>query len=190
MAANFEVIDRDRGWNKMMAAVKAASGANYAKVGVLSDDDKGGLHLKDPVTGKASPLTVAELAVVHEFGTKDGHIPQRSWVRAAFDKHRAELERMAAKFLSGIVDSKMTVEKALDLMGMKHAAQIKSFVTQGSEVPPPNAPSTRRAKEKRGAWNTGGRSASRGVRTLVDIGRMVNATTWALVMGGRQGKAH
>jgi hypothetical protein len=156
------VIDRDLGWRKILEAARAAAGSSYAKVGVLADDEKGGLH-RD-----GAKLSVAEIAVVLEYGTEDGHIPARSFVRATIDLLRDELIATSARLLVQVVlDRSMSVERALNILGLRGVTAIKQRITSGDGIPPPNAPSTIRAK---------GSS-----RPLVDTGLLLSAITWAVI---------
>jgi len=183
------VVDKDHGWKATMEAARALAGNSYVKVGVLSDDERGGLHHKGP-DGKAEPLTIAEIAVVQEFGTEDGHVPSRPAHRLAYDRTRAELERMAALLLDRVVFKRdMTVEQALNLMGLKLATAIRNTITQGAGVPPPNAPSTARAKVPKSSTGAKRQKAIEGARPLVDTGAMLNAITWAVFLGTVE-KAH
>lgn len=174
MAASSRVVDRDRGWKRMLRGVELLADKSYAKVGIIGAL-AGGLHKP----GEA--LTVAEIASVHEFGTQPGvipAIPERSFIRRTFDEQREALASDAARLVALILDGKIDVEKALGILGMKLASEIKKRVTTGPEIPPPNAPSTKARKAAKG--NTTGLPP----RTLVDTGRMIGAVTWAVVMGG------
>lgn len=176
-----KVTDRDLGWKEILGqAVHLARGA-YVKVGILGGDDEGGLH------EEGADLTVAEIAVVNEFGTEDGRISARPAHRMTYDARRSEIERQSGKLLAAIViDRKMTVEQALNLIGLSHATAIKKTITEGAGVPPPNAPSVVRRKMQAGEWNARGkakRKAGWGVRTLVDTGRTINAISWATFLG-------
>lgn len=166
-----KVVVVDHGWNDLFAAVKSMKGEGaYAKVGVLVDSEEGGLH------EEGAHLSVAEIAAVNEFGTEDGHVPARSFIRSTFDEQRESLAEMARKtFLQILLPAKgekMTLDRALGLLGAKLAAEIKKKVTKGDGVPPPNAPRTVAAK---------GSS-----RTLVDTGRMIGAVTWTIMRGGEE----
>lgn len=176
------VRDTDMGWRKIMSTAQALSGGAFVKVGILGgSDDRGGLHHKD-ADGKSSPLTIAEIALVNEFGTEDGHVPARSFVRSTFDRMREELRSDAVKLLLKVViDRKMLVEDALNIIGLKLATGIKNYVVDGAGVPPPNAPSTAKAK----ARGTGKKrqKAIDMARPLVDTGAMINALSWAVVLG-------
>jgi hypothetical protein len=198
VASKTKIVDRDRGWAEMMKAVQAARGDRYAKVGVLADTAKGGMH------EEGADLTVAEIAAVLEFGTEDGHIPERSFVRATFDEQREKLAEKARQFLVAVLFGKMTVDQALNAMGASLVDAIRKRVTDGDGVPPPNAPSTALAKAGTGQTakhfaGAGGRARSLGeafaqvgalaaVRTLVDTGRMLSALTWQIVSGRDKGE--
>jgi hypothetical protein len=164
----------DHGWKALMDRAKLLSGDMHVKVGVLADSKAGGLHQKDS-EGNAKPLTVAEIAAIQEFGTKDGVIPSRPFIRSTFDRMRNEVQRDLDKLAAEVLFGEKTPKAALDWIGLKVSAAMKKTVTTGSEVPPPNAPATKARKERRG------RNSKWGVRTLVDTGRMVGAITWAVI---------
>lgn len=199
-----QVIEKDHGWNDMMEAVRemGAKGETYAKVGVFADDKIGGMHKKDPDTGLAENLTVAEIAVVQEFGTQDGHIPSRSFLRSTFDKLVPKLQEMAEKLLGQVVFKNMPRKKALDIMGLFLSSETKKAITSGPEIPPTNAPYTKWKKARKGMSSGPIRRikkefgkeavllASYGaVRTLIDTATLVRAIAWAVVEGGKQDPA-
>ncbi len=178
-----KLVDKDRGFADLFKRVEALRGKSHVKVGVLADSDRGGLHVP------GASLTVAEIAAVLEFGTQDGKIPARSFVRSTFDEMRGELTALAAELIAAVVlDGKMDAARALGLLGLKLATGIREKIVGGSGVPPPNAPSTLRAKQNKGKWNKGGKAqaAGWGVRTLVDSGRLLASISYAVVQGGAQ----
>lgn len=182
-----KVHDVDHGWRGFFAAVVAARGDRYAKVGVLADTDQGGLH------EEGSDLTVAEIAAVLEFGTEDGHIPERSAIRAAFDENRERIHTMVADLLVQILFGKITRDQALNALGASMAAAIKKKIADG--IAPPNAPSTVEAKltaRQRGTAQTFGEAlaqvgAAAAVKPWIDTGRVLGAITWALLDGKPDG---
>jgi hypothetical protein len=166
-----KVIDKDKGWNRLQELAKRlAANDVHVRVGVLDDgragsEDRGG-------------ITTGQLAVAMEFGTS--HVPARSWVGLTFDRARAEVQADMRQLLGRVVDGKITVDKALNVLGAKYSAAVKNTVTQGEQIQPPNAPSTlarKLAKTRAGAANA--------VRTLIDTGRMVGAVTWATFGSGK-----
>lgn len=166
-----QVTDIDRGWKRLQALSKQlASNDVHVRVGVLDDGKEG--------SADRGGFTNGMLAVAMEFGTAT--IPARSWIGRTFDKKRSEVQADMQRLLGHILDGKILVDKALNVLGAKYSAEVKNTVTQGEQIPPPNAPSTlarKHAKTREGAANT--------VRTLIDTGRMVGSVTWAAFGGGR-----
>lgn len=166
-----KVTDKDRGWKRLQAlAQQLASQDVHVKVGVL-DDGQAGSEVRDGITN-------GELAVAMEFGTRTA--PARSWIGRTFDKKRGEVQADMQRLLAHVIDGKITVDKALNVLGAKYSAEVKNTVTQGEQIPPPNAPSTlarKLAKTRTGAANA--------VRTLIDTGRMVGSVTWAAFGGSK-----
>lgn len=166
-----KVTDIDRGWKRLQALSKQlASNDVHVRVGVIDDGKEG--------SADRGGFTNGMLAVAMEFGTAT--IPARSWIGRTFDKKRSEVQADMQRLLGHILDGKISVDKALNVLGAKYSAEVKNTVTQGEQIPPPNAPSTlarKLAKTREGAANT--------VRTLIDTGRMVGSVTWAAFGGGR-----
>jgi hypothetical protein len=162
--------ESDLGWAKLwrLLDVLRRTGA-HVKVGVLEGHGTGS-ELRE------GGLTNAQLAAVHEFGSADGKIPERSFIRSTFDANRETYRENLKELLVKVVDGKLTVEKAFSVLGLKIATDIKKRITTGAGIPPPNAPSTVARKIKKGAWNKGGGGAP---RPLVDTGRLLGAITWA-----------
>ena len=59
-----------------------------------------------------------------EFGT--GSIPARSWIGRTFDQKRNEVQSDMARLLGHIVDGKVSVDKALNVLGAKYSAAVKT----------------------------------------------------------------
>ena len=180
-----KVTDKDRGWKRLQAlARQLASQDVHVKVGVL-DDGRAGSEVRDGITN-------GELAVMMEFGTQNA--PARSWIGRTFDQKRGEVQADMQRLLTHVLDGKTTVDKALNVLGAKYSAEVKNTVTQGEQIPPPNAPSTLARKEgkthnrrdSKGRFVKGYGAALRyGVRTLIDTGRMVGSVTWAAFGGSK-----
>lgn len=194
--SRIEVVDRNLGWKELFKRGREIKDA-YAKVGVLADSPKGGLRETGP-DGKSSPLTVAEVAVVMEFGTRDEHVPARAFLRPTFESERNRLADMGKELISQVLDGKMDIKRALGLMGASLANSTKMTIQAG--VDPPNAPSTALAKAKKGktaklfngTTKTLGRALAQAgalaaVKPLIDTGRMIGAISWAVVMGNEKG---
>lgn len=167
-----KIVDKDKGWKRLQELSKRLAAEDvHVRVGVL-DDGRAGSEVR------GEGITTGQLAVAMEFGTDT--IPARSWVGLTFDRARAEVQADMQRLLGHLVDGKITVDKALNVLGAKYSAEVKSTVTQGEQIPPPNAPSTlarKMAKTRAGAANA--------ARTLIDTGRMIGAVTWATFGSGR-----
>ena len=184
------VVDKDLGWKEILKAAAQLSVGAYVKVGILSDDERGGLHKTDPVTGQAQDLTVAEIAVVNEFGTEDGLVPARPAHRMTFDQQRETIVRTAAKLLGRVVfDRTLSVDDALNILGLQHATAIKNFITTQSGELKANAPSTARAKVPASSTGAKRQKAIDGARPLIDTGATLAAISWGVVLGTVE-KAH
>lgn len=144
------------------------------KVGVLASGRGGKPHGrsdKDAITeGGKADLTIAQIASILEFGTEDGHIPARPALRSTFDKMHPQLTALGAVLIKAVIDGKMEVRQALNIMGAKLANAVKATITAGMK--PANAPSTIARKGSSKPW--------------VDTGRTVNAITWEVQVGSNK----
>ena len=101
--ATLKVTNKDEGWDALKDRVlKLSTAGAYSLVGVQGQQASSAHR-------EAAPMTVVDLAVVHEFGAvirtsrgKEIVIPQRSFIRATIDEHimkhvkNWELHRIAA----------------------------------------------------------------------------------------------
>lgn len=114
-------------------------------------------------------VTNVDLGLIHEFGTSDGHIPARPFLRPTMAREQAKYERLLAEVTKRSLEGLYPLDKGLGLLGQAAVADVRATITQGAGVQPANAPSTIQRK---------GSS-----RPLVDTGRMVNAISYAIVEG-------
>lgn len=109
-------------------------------------------------------IRVIDIGIAHEFGTKD--IPQRSFLRAPFLKHKTELNQVIQAQFKKVFEG-ADVDSALGIIGVK-ATNIS-----------------------RGAFRTGGygdwpdiqdatKAAKGSSRILIDTGTLRNTITWVL----------
>jgi hypothetical protein len=115
------VTDTDLGYREFMRAVSDID-ASFIDVGVRGGGD------------------VATYAAANEFGTADGHVPERSFLRSTLDEHREEYAEVVAKGLGRIIDGKSTPERELGRLGLRVVRDVQAKIV--TSVPPPNAPST------------------------------------------------
>jgi hypothetical protein len=154
------VVDTDKGWKAIRKALEPlAKHDAYVKVGVMGDKAE---------APHGDKVTNVELAMIHEFGTRDGHIPARAWIRGTFDSHKADYMDVLKRLIGQVYDGKLSLKQALGTVGAKMAADIKKRVKDG-DIAPADAPSTAEAKGSD--------------RALIDTGRMVNSVTWDVKPG-------
>ncbi len=154
----------DRIWRQIMrhAAMKTPEAQeSHVKVGVLASG-KGREKNEDGIT-------MIELAAIHEFGSPKAGIPERSFIRRTMRDKSDELGRVCANIAKKYIHGEVTLERGLNQLGAVAAGMIKSRVTAGEHIPPPNAPSTVKAKGSD--------------RPLIDTGRMIGSVTWKVWMG-------
>jgi hypothetical protein len=155
----------DHGFKGIVRELKKLEEKPFVKVGYPAEnaDEK---HDGDGF------VTVLSVAIWHEFGTI--HLPERSFIRAAFDKHQQKYEDLNKDLIKKIYGGRMTVEKALAILGLTIENDIKEFVTSG-EV----KPESERAKNDTGPTSSGGFGIG---KTLYDTGQLVNSLTHIVVM--------
>ena len=106
---------------------------------------------------------VLKYAFVHEFGSADGKIPQRSYVRATIDKNQAKYKALvesvgvaartamaiAAKSRSNVFEAwERTAKTGLDKIGRMVVADIRARIE--SNIPPELKPATVARKQAHG----------------------------------------
>lgn len=168
---------KDTGWAEFFRTIREIRDAKV-KVGIVGNAAQ--------EKGEGEEYTVAEYGAVNEFGTEDGHVPERSFIRSTFDENVEQYVDLCRDLIGQVVDRRVSLKTALGLLGARAAADVKRKIT--SNVPPPNAPSTvmqklgargrKTARTLGQALGQVGRAAS--VKTLIDTGRLLNAIGWAV----------
>lgn len=108
--------DRDLGYKKIMHEMREL--ARYeVKVGIQSDAgaDKEGNFIIDR-------------AVANEFGTSK--IPERSFIRSAFDMKRFALRELINRLTNGVKEQKLSAKLAAEILGQKHEEDIKDRIDE------------------------------------------------------------
>jgi hypothetical protein len=121
------VIDRDRGYK---GAVRRLLGLGNVGVSVGVHEDAGADEDGTPV---------AEYAMINEFGSEDGHVPERSFLRSTLDERQgpyaAELERAVSRAVDGV-----PLKTALMPLALQVRQDVQNKIDSG--VNPENADST------------------------------------------------
>lgn len=128
------LTDTDRGYAAALGSLRAIAKGAHVVVGVRGQ--KGAAR----VDGDKSPLTLVEVATVNEYGSEDGHVPERSFLRSTFDAQKTEIGRAMAAGLDKIILGRGTTDDLLGRVGLKLAGDVVQTINTG--VPPSNAPAT------------------------------------------------
>lgn len=107
-----------------------------------------------------APLAV--IGAVHEFGSADGHIPERSFLRVPLRAAQDEIAAIFKNQLHLVVDSSLTARQLMEQVGARGAAISQEAISGG--IAPGNKAST---------------VARKGSSTpLVDTGRLRQSITY------------
>lgn len=173
----------------LVERLKRQARGTRVKVGVLA---------ANAVREGDEPYSNAQIAAVHEFGAPRAGIPERPFLRPAFDEQREKNLRALQSGVRRILDGKATAVEVLDRVGMRQAAETKKFITSGPPIAPPNSPEWAAEKmrfamkaqaqnnAKRRKKNAPERIGPIQLRTLVHTGQLVNAITHVVEIAGKE----
>jgi hypothetical protein len=151
--------DTDRGFNRIAQAIRGLRPTTL-RVGVL--EPEGGAE------ADADGATLAGIAAINEYGSADGHVPERSFLRSTFDAHQTEYGRELAQVIEDAALSGADPEQGLARLGLRIVGDVQEAIASG--VGPANAPSTVARK---------GSS-----KPLIDTGRLRQSIRSEVVPGG------
>lgn len=153
------VVDTDLGFNEIMREIEEFSKTQLL-VGI-QEQAKTHTQVKNGRTQKPG-LSVAEYAAKNEFGTDK--IPQRSFMRTAFDENLNQIEIVIQEQFGAVIDGFQSVENAYGNVGQEVVGLIKTKIR--TITFPPNSPTTIAMK---------GSS-----KPLIDFGQMLASVTYAV----------
>lgn len=141
------VVDRDRGYRRILRNLRRLSGVDAAVF----------VGIRAGVAPAADGTSMALIAAVNEFGSSDGHVPERSFLRSTIDENRPAYMKLLERATGRAVDKgRGAMKRELGLVGARVAADVQRKIVALKD--PANAPSTIAAK---GSSNP-----------LVDLGRL------------------
>jgi len=111
---------------------------------------------------RAFGSTNIELALVHEFGSRDGRVPQRSFIRASVDRERKMLNEMLKDTVVAIAAGS-NARIAIGLVGAKARAEMVRTIDNSIGL----KPLKRRTIMAKGS-----------TRPLIDTAQLKQALTW------------
>jgi hypothetical protein len=170
------VTDTDRGYARILKDLASLNGADVF-VGIRQE--------KGQVMDEDGDITVAGYATVNEFGSEDGRIPERSFLRSTVDEKEEKYQTLLAAQIGEVLDGKQTPDKALMTLGERAVRDVQMKIA--SNIGPANAESTYRkirapqARRKGGATPKG----SGPKVTLIDTGRMRQSIDYEIHVDGK-----
>lgn len=142
-----------RTWDELKAGLISAK--PRVRVGVLSDETH---QAEQP---NQAPISMIELAAIHEFGAPAANIPERSFIRATLNNKRQEINKSIENFVGGAVrellkrdyvsryEIDVAARQALEKLGMRVVSLMRATIRKRETVgpePQENKPATIEAK--------------------------------------------
>lgn len=114
---------------------------------------------------EADGTSIASIAAIHEFGSPENGIPERSFLRGGIVDSLDKITALNIDHIRRIAGGGFTVAVALQRLGAFAAGAVQQFITQGNFTP--NAPSTIARK--------------RSSKPLIDTGSLRASITYQIV---------
>lgn len=155
-----KTTETDLGFRALLRSLKTADGA-YVDVGLFEGEG----------SYEGGEITVPQIGAVHEFGSQDGRIPERSWLRRNHDEHQSRYRDQLDAGYSKVLAGTGRVISILTAFAERVASDVRKTITQVNS--PPLRPSTIRRK--------GGKS-----NPLIDTGTMRASVRGRVIVAGRE----
>lgn len=121
----------DKGWRELTSNV-ARAGATKLRVGVLGAD----ASRKHP----NADITIGEVALINEFGSDDGHVPRRSFIRGTVNGKMGLMASILNTAARAVVMAKQSADVALGHAGALVVNAIRETIEHS--IAPHNAKAT------------------------------------------------
>ena len=160
MAGKVEIVrdNRLKGFRKRLKAMQKGATATVGVQGIKADE----------VYGEGTPVVV--VAAVHEFGSEDGTIPQRSYLRSTYDANIQRYRRIISKGMEKASKGQGTELSTMFQAGETYRADVIKAIKAG--IPPDLKDAT---KARKGS-----------TLPLVDTGILVAAITSVVKKGTKR----
>lgn len=139
MAATFTVSHPKKGLDELVARVRSVEKKQALDVGV---------HKEEAHARTDGGPSNAQLASWHEFGSMDGHLPARPFLRPTFTENAAKYKAFLAREYQQFLKGKTTAHDALLKLGTNIVADIQTRILRG--IAPKLLPGTVARKKKAG----------------------------------------
>jgi hypothetical protein len=113
------VSDDSRLQQKILKAVKTMSTSPHVQVGILQDKER------------KNGFSMTALAAVHEYGSSDGHIPARSFIRSPCDAQEKKHVELIKKLEDKVLKGQLTIKQALTTLGEVIAKDMVQSINKG-----------------------------------------------------------
>jgi phage gpG-like protein len=127
------VTDTDKGYadlRRTLAKIRAER--PYVVVGIRG---QAGAQTYQDEAGKGDAISLVEVGAVHEFGSRDGRIPERSYMRSTFDRNRDDYERGFKRSIGRVVDGTAEIDTELGRLGLVVAGDIQETIATLTDPP-------------------------------------------------------
>jgi hypothetical protein len=143
------VEDKDLGLNRIIRTLNKDLDGVVVKVGVQAKDKAVRRGKGGSIRNTDQPLAV--IAAIHEFGL--GDMPQRSFLRSAYDENLPMIDKMIQRVANGAVFG-LGTNAALNRLGNVVQGMVQRKIVDGPFVP--NSPATiKRKKSSKPLIDTG-----------------------------------
>ena len=122
----------DRGYARLYKSVLKTKSLKTFTVGVHQSEGN--------TAHSGGSITVGEIAAVHEFGSSDGKVPQRSWLSAWVDQQASEIAIKLQGAAKGVLSGKLDPGVAVEVLAQDFVGKIRERIADG--IMPPLAEST------------------------------------------------
>lgn len=140
--ANVKVVISEKGPG--IAAFAAELAGAELRIGVQGDE----AAAQHP----NSDMTVGALAEKHELGLG---VPERSWLRAWFDRNQEKCQAETAAAMQLVMTKKLSRKKAMEQLGYKWVELIRDDIVSGKVTPALAASTIKRKGHGVVLWETG-----------------------------------
>ncbi|WPH64024.1 neck protein [Vibrio phage vB_VpP_1] len=86
----------------------------------------------------------ATIAAVNEFGSADGRVPERSFLRSGVSDSEPQIKKLYEKMIPEVIDKDLDVDTIQSLVGQLVVGRITERISEGIE--PANSPKTVKRK--------------------------------------------
>lgn len=153
--------DIDKGYKAIFKELRKLEENPYVKIGIQAQD------ASKQAEGGPSLIVIA---ASNEFGTD--RIPERSYIRKTHDENINEWSDLIKGLKDKIYQGSMTVDQALDFLGLTIETAIKAKIQTTDPDWEPNAPMT---IEQKGSD-----------KPLIDTGQLINSIRYQKFMKGEK----